>query len=105
RGIDISLPKIANKILWKEFRKTFAKDPKTGVLRGWNVRMEQIGWEKPGIPMKKKDGQELTFGHYHVLSGSHPLFPNEWGISTYLDYGIAGNTFFDIARFTLAPLV
>jgi hypothetical protein len=105
RGVDLSLPKLANKILWKEFRKTFYRDPESGVLRGWNVRMEQIGWDNPGVAMRMKSGKELTFGHYHALEGDNPLFPKEWQVKNYLDYGIADNTFFDLARFTLAPLV
>lgn len=105
RGIDLSLPVLINKMLWKEFRKTFYRDPDTGVFRGWNVRMEQVGWDKPGVAMRKKDGSALSFGHYLVCNDDIPNFPETWAVQNYLDYGNAGNSFFDLARFTLAPLV
>ncbi|RLB64229.1 MAG: hypothetical protein DRI90_05055, partial [Deltaproteobacteria bacterium] len=43
RGISLGLPAIVEKLTWKKFKKVFHRDPATGVLRGWNVRMEQNG--------------------------------------------------------------
>jgi hypothetical protein len=103
-GIDLSLPPFMNKILWKTFRKTFYRDPKTGVLRGWNVRMEQTGWEKPGTPMMK-NGKPVTFGHYHLLPAKGKKFPKNWQGADYLDYAVAGNPVYDPARYTYSPLV
>lgn len=103
-GIDLSLPPIMNKLLWKTFRKAFYRDPETGVLRGWNVRMEQTGWEKPATPMKK-NGVPVTFGHYHFLPAAGKKFPKHWQGAQYLDYAVAGNPIWDPARFTYSPLV
>ena len=77
-GIDVSLPVIVNKILWKTFRKTFHRDPETKELRGWNVRMEQTGWDKPGTPMTDRKGKQISFGHYRVRPAEGLKFPSGW---------------------------
>lgn len=105
QGVDLSLPQFVNKLLWKTFRKTFHKDRATGQLRGWNVRVEQYGVDAVNIPMTDKHGKQLTFGHYVVCEAAGKRFPKGWNGPNYLDYGIAGNTFADLARFTYSPLV
>jgi hypothetical protein len=104
-GIDLGMPAWFHKYFWKTFRKTFYRDPSTGVLRGWNVRLEQTGWQGETIPMKNKKGDELAFGHYHVLSAEGRRFPKGWKGSHYLDYGVAGNSAMDMARLGYCPLV
>lgn len=105
-GIDLSMPAIFHKLFWKLFRKTFHRDPKTGVLRGWNVKVQQTGWDKPPAPKLNKSGKPLTFGHYEVRSARGLKFPRGWQGSDYLDYRVAGNTFFDFpARTGYCPLV
>jgi hypothetical protein len=103
-GIDLSLPPWMNKLLWKTFGKTFYRDPETGVLRGWNIRMQQTGWDGPGRPMEN-NGRPVTFGHYHFLPAQGKKFPKGWQGPHYLDYSVAGNAPFDPARFTYSPLV
>jgi len=103
-GVDLSLPKVMNMILWKTFRKTFHRDPETGDLRGWNVRMEQTGWDGPGTPMTK-DGKQIAFGHYKVMPTTGVRFPKDWNGKDYLDYGIAGNAKWDVAALGYCPLV
>jgi hypothetical protein len=105
RGVDLSLPAFMHKILWQTFRKTFYRDPATKVLRGWNVKMEQTGWHDAGTPKKKKNGELLTFGHYHVLPAKGKKFPGGWQGADYLDYGVAGNAFFDVAKLGYCPLI
>lgn len=106
-GIDLSLPAPAHKLLWKNFRKTFHRDPATGIIRGWNVRMEQTGYEpdSPRIPMMDKHGEDMSFGHYHLKSGEGVHFPNGYTCPHFLDYGCAGNTFTDLGRLGYTPLV
>lgn len=104
-GVDLSLPKWVNKLLWKTFRKTFYRDPKTGILRGWNVKLEQTGYDFPTTPKKDNKGKELAFGHYHVCSARGKKFPNNWQGADYLDYGVAGNPFYDAAGLGYCPLV
>lgn len=103
RGIDLSLPWIMHKILWTTFRKTFVRMD-NGELRGWNVRMEQTGWEGPGQPLMK-NGKQVSFGHYRVRPARGGKFPGGWQGEQYLDYSVAGNAWFDPAARTFCPLV
>ena len=104
-GVDLSLPRVMNRLLWKTFRKTFHRDPATGVLRGWNVRLEQTGWEVPTTPMTDRHGEPITFGHYEVRAASGKRFPWGWQGAHYLDYGVAGNVPLDPARVGYCPVV
>lgn len=104
-GVDLSLPGWARKLLWHTFRKTFVRDVPDGDLRGWNVRMEQHGVNGPRVPMKNRRGAPLTFGHYRVRSAEGIHFPRGWSGAHFLDYGTAGNSFFDLARLGYTPLV
>lgn len=102
QGIDLSLPPFVNKILWKTFRKTFHRDPARGLLRGWNVRMQQTGIDGPRLPMQR-NGKPWTFAHYEVRSAAGLRFPRGWQGGHYLDYGVAGNSFVEAIGYT--PLV
>lgn len=105
-GIDLSMPAWFHRLMWKSFRKTFHRDPVTGVLRGWNVRVEQTGWDTPPAPLRSKGGHPKTFGHYEVREAKGERFPEGWQGGHYLDYRFAGNTFLDFpARAGFCPLV
>jgi hypothetical protein len=105
-GIDLSMPTWFHRLMWKSFRKTFHRDPDTGVLRGWNVKVEQTGWDTPPAPKRDRGGQPLTFGHYEVRPAVGLRFPRKWQGGHYLDYRAAGNRFGDIpARMGYCPLV
>lgn len=104
-GVDLSLADWARKLLWHTFRKTFVLDPDTGVVRGWNVRMEQRGIDGPRIPLRTRHGLEMTFGHYQVRSAVGMAFPKRWQGAHYLDYRQAGNGLVDPARWACTPLV
>jgi len=104
-GIDLGMPGWFHRYFWRTFRKTFHRDPKTGILRGWNIKLEQNGWEGKQIPKKNKNGEDLSFGHYHVLSAIGKKFPKGWQGADYLDYGVAGNKFTDPAYLGYCPLV
>lgn len=105
KGVSLGLPEVMDKILWKTFRKTFHRDPARGVLRGWNVRMEQTGLDGPRVPMRNRRGEEITFGHYHVLEAAGLSVCRGWDRGVLLDYQVAGNALTDPARFTRAPVV
>jgi hypothetical protein len=102
QGVDLSLPPFMNKILWKTFRKTFHRDPQSGVLRGWNVRMEQTGIDGRRVP-KRKNGKPWTFAHYEVRSAVGLRFPRGWKGAHYLDYRNVGNPIAEALGYT--PLV
>jgi hypothetical protein len=70
RGISLGLPAWMERLSWKTFQKTFHRDPATGALRGWNVRVEQRGLDAPSVAKVRK-GAPWTFGHYVV----RPLDP------------------------------
>ncbi len=101
-GLDLSLPPMMARLLWKTFRKTFHQDG--DLLRGWNVRLEQRGLEGAQAPLLDRAGRPLTFGHYHVRSTAGLRFPR-WSGAHYLDYTVAGNRRLDLARFGFTPLV
>lgn len=105
-GIDLSMPALFHKLMWKSFRKTFYRDPQTGRLRGWNVKVEQTGWDTPPAAKTNGQGKPLTFGHYEVHPAAGQRFPRNWQGGHYLDYRVAGNTFLDFpARAGFCPLV
>ncbi len=66
--------------------------------------MEQTGVDGPSVP-KTRRGRTVTFGHYHVLPAEGRRLPRPWSQALFLDYQVAGNRFFDPARFMAAPLV
>ena len=105
-GIDLSMPELFHRLMWKTFRKTFHRDPERGVLRGWNVKVEQTGWSEPPLPKRDRRGDALTFGHYEVREAKGQRFPRGWQGGHYLDYRHAGNLRSDFpARAGFCPLV
>jgi hypothetical protein len=105
-GIDLSMPALFHRLFWKSFRKTFHLDPVSGRLRGWNVKVEQTGWDTRPAPKRDRHGNPLSFGHYEVRSAAGLRFPRGWQGAHYLDYRVAGNRFADFpARAGYCPLV
>ena len=113
-GIDLTMPAWFHKLFWRVFRKTFHRDPVTGVLRGWNVKVQQpalgpsqlAAWPSPPEPKRDSRGRAKTFGHYEVRSAQGQRFPHGWTGPHYLDYRVAGNRFLDWpARAGFCPLV
>lgn len=104
RGISLGLPAFIEKLSWKTFTKTFHRDPVTGHLRGWNVRMEQTGLDGPRVPKKRK-GEIFTFGHYRVVASRGRAMPAPCDQGLLIDYGLGGNSPFDLMRVMRDPLV
>lgn len=96
RGTSLGMPGWLERLTWSKFRKTFHRDPKTGALRGWNVRLEQNGREAPDVPLRK-GGAPFTFGHFVVVSASGYRAPRRRGRAVQfqhglmLDYGLGKN--------------
>src|SRR5690606_30911939 len=65
KGIAVGSALI-EKIAWKTFRKTFHRDTVSGVLRGWNYRVEQDGVDG-AYPIKQKGGKDVSWGFYRVV--------------------------------------
>jgi hypothetical protein len=105
RGISLGLPRFIEKLTWKTFQKTFHRDPATGALRGWNVRLEQRGLDAESVPQKLKSGAPKTFGHYQVVPLEGRRLPRPARAGLLIDYGVGGNAALDVMRFIRDPLV
>ena len=95
RGISLGLPAWVERLSWKKFTKAFHRDPRDGRLRGWNVRIEQDGLERPWRA-RVRDGRPWTFGHFAVVAERDRLM---------LDYGAGGNARLDPLGLLRDPLV
>lgn len=80
RGISLGLPAWVERLSWKKFAKAFHRDPRTGALRGWNIRIEQDGLDAPWR-VRTRGGRTWTFGHFAVVREHERLV---------LDYGAGG---------------
>ncbi len=104
RGISLGLPSIVEQLTWKKFKKVFHRDPATGVLRGWNVRMEQNGLEADWVPLRK-GGMPVTFGHYQVVDPAGHRVPTDCDRGLLIHYGLGGNRRFDATARMRDPIV
>lgn len=92
RGISLGLPAWIERLSWKKFAKAFHRD--AGGLRGWNIRIEQDGLDRPWRARTRR-GRTWTFGHFAVVrEGEHLV----------LDYG-ANRSLVDPMRAVRDPLV
>lgn len=104
RGVSLGLPRFIERLTWKTFRKVFHRDPATGQLRGWNVRLEQRGVDGPSVPMLR-GGRPFTFGHYQVVAPGERPMPLGAYHGLLIDYGLAPHALFDVTRFLRDPIV
>jgi hypothetical protein len=99
------MPAFIDKLAWKTFKKVFHRDPQTGHLRGWNVRIQQTGLHGEYVPMQKK-GEPFTWGHYRVVQAASRKMPKPAQQGLLIDYGLGGNYPLDLSvRFMRDPLV
>lgn len=103
RGVSLGLPGVVEAATWKTFEKVFLRDPKTGALRGWNVRIEQTGLEPPFTP-KLEGGRPVTFGHY-VVRQLEDEVPEDVPRGLMIDYGLGGNRRWDPTARLRDPIV
>lgn len=102
-GADLSMGKLGHSILWETFRKVVIRDD-DGTCRGWNVKLEQRGTRGPQVPKRRRGGAEAAFAHYRVRTdGERIRWPRNLAVTTYFDYGTAGNVFPD--GFGCTPVV
>ena len=104
RGIALGLPAWLETLTWKTFRKVFCRDPATGHLRGWNVRVQQDGLDGAWQPIEVKGGPK-TFGHYRVVPTHGRKVPPGCAQGVLIDYGLGGNGVLDPMRALRDPLV
>lgn len=81
---------LIEKIAWKTFRKTFHRDSESGVLRGWNYRVEQDGVDG-AYPIRQKGGKDFSWGFYRVVDGKGHRMPWQADHGLVIDYGFGEN--------------
>lgn len=105
RGTSLGLPKVVEALTWKTFQKTFHRDPATGRLLGWNVRLEQDGVDAPSRP-KRVDGKPVCVWHYEVIEPRGVPMPRGFDRGLIIDYGRSGrNAPWESVNWTKDPLV
>ncbi|MEZ4229899.1 MAG: hypothetical protein R3B89_12055 [Polyangiaceae bacterium] len=106
RGVSLGLPGIVEKLTWKKFMKTFHRDPDSGALRGWNVRIQQSPLEDPSWEPMMKKGEVFSFGHFQVvpLDGYDVPGPALNG-GLMIDYSLGHNKRLDFVNRVRDPLV
>ncbi len=104
RGVSLGLPGWVDRLAWKTFAKAFHRDPTTGHLRGWNVRIEQTGFDGPYVPLRRR-GAARTFGHFRVVAPESYPMPKPAKGGLLLDYGLGGNPALDPTRLVRDPIV
>ncbi|GMU59435.1 MAG: hypothetical protein AMXMBFR34_11980 [Myxococcaceae bacterium] len=104
RGTSLGLPRLVERLSWKTFQKTFFRQPDTGRLVGWNVRLEQDGVDAPSRP-KRRNGVPVTTWHYEVVSPDGVPMPRGFARGLVIDYGRGKNPTLDTIRFMKDPLV
>jgi len=94
-GISLGLPPIALRLTWTKFAKAFHREPGTGRIRGWNIRIEQDALDRPWTP-RRRAGRPVTFGHFAVTERAGRVE---------LDYGRGGNRRLDPIGLLRDPIV
>jgi hypothetical protein len=103
RGTSLGLPSAIERLTWKTFQKTFYRDPASGRLFGWNVRLEQDGIDAPSRP-KVRGGRPVTEAHYEVVETAGVPMPPGFDRGLVIDYGRALDPT-GALRFVKDPLV
>lgn len=104
RGIALGLPRFVERLSWKTFQKTFYREPGTGRLLGWNVRLHQDGVTAPSRPLERR-GVPVTTWHYEVVPAAEVRTPRGFDRGLVIDYARGKNPLYDTIRFMKDPLV
>jgi hypothetical protein len=91
RGVSLGLPAAFERATWKKFAKAFVRDPATGAVHGWNVRVRQDDLDGPVTPLERR-GRPRTFGPFAVV----PAPAGAPGVV--LDYGARHGRLHPLAR-------
>jgi len=104
RGTALGLPGFVEKLTWKTFQKTFYRDPETGRLVGWNVRLHQDGVDAKSRPLTK-DGKPVCVWNYEVIEPAGVPMPRGFDRGLVIDYSRAKNPALETVRWMKDPLV
>ncbi len=103
RGTSLGLPRAVERLTWKTFQKTFYRDPATGRLLGYNVRLEQDGIDAPSRP-KLRGGLPVTEWYYEVVDPAGVPMPPGFDRGLVIDYARGDNPP-GVVRIVKDPLV
>lgn len=104
RGESLGLPRVVERLSWKTFQKTFYREPVSGRLLGWNVRLHQDGVGAPSRPLLRR-GVPVTTWHYEVVPPGDLRTPRGFDRGLVIDYSRGANPRFDPICFSKDPLV
>lgn len=103
RGTVLGMPRLLERATWQTFQKTFYRQPDTGRLVGWNVRLHQDGVGAPSRPLTA-NGVPVTTWPYEVVDPAGTPVPPGFDRGLLIDYGpFAGVV--DSMRVVKDPLV
>lgn len=93
RGVSLGLPRVVERLTWKEFRKEMFRDAQTGRVVGRNVRVHgraslralEDGESPPAARLR--GGEVEAFGPFGVRALTERGYPCSAGVV--LDYGLA----------------
>lgn len=103
RGTVLGMPRLVERATWQTFQKTFYRQPDTGRLVGWNVRLHQDGPGAPSRPLTS-NGVPVTTWPYEVVEPAGTPVPPGFDRGLLIDYGpFAGVV--DSMRVVKDPLV
>ena len=103
-GISLGLPGWVERLSWKTFCKCFRREPSTGRVFGWNVRLRQDGVGAPPVPLYR-EGRAITFGHFEVVPQVPRGPASDISRGLLLDYGKGDNGWWDPIGLLRDPLV
>jgi hypothetical protein len=104
RGISLGLPAALQRLTWRTFQKTFHRDPRSGRLLGWNVRLHQDGDDAPSRPLVR-DGRPVCVWFYEVIEPRGVPVPRGFDRGLIIDYGRGDNRPWETIRWAKDPLV
>ena len=104
RGTNLLHPRFARAFSWVTFQKTFWRDPASGRLFGWNVRLEQDGIDAPSRP-KLKHGAPRSEWFYEVIAPDGVVMPRGFDRGLVIDYARGAKPNGPFMRLAKDPLV
>jgi hypothetical protein len=104
RGTVLGAPALVERLTWATFQKAFHREPDTGRLVGWNVRLHQDGLDAPSRPLER-GGVPVTTWPYEVFEGSALAPPPLAPAGLVIDYAAGAQGVRGPMRLVKDPLV
>lgn len=85
RGTVLAAPAFVERLTWQTFQKAFHRQPDTGRLVGWNVRVHQDGAGAPSRPRTRR-GVPVTAWPFEVVEPRERVVPPGFDRGLLIDY-------------------